>query len=260
VSREPILDKIPVMQKTWIPEGSQEYFAFKQLTQENCFLSRFLGRVFDLGKADMVLDVGGRKGDIAFAVQKPDQVHIVDPDPTIEPTCTPSRLWRSRIQDIDLSEVKYRLIICSHVMGYLSEDNDQCEVIKKLGRALAPGGTLVLFYNRNTEYMADLLRHSRIHLSNGHFDFFDERIVDLFSSDQFQVRHLDVWFRAKYKTKTELSRACWFLFGSTRQDIQSVADIFLHKLSRDNMSAELGIEQRIMCITKIPKDVHQSDY
>lgn len=239
------------MQKTWIPEGTREYFAFKQVTQENRYLAKFIASTFRLRECDLVLDVGGRQGDIAYAIQHPSQVHIVDPDPTIVLTPPPGQFWRCRIQDADVLQSSYNLIICSHVLGYLSKNNDQWQVIDKLRNALAPGGSLVLFYNRNTGYMGELLKYSAEHFDEGHYDYFDENIFDKIPSAEFHISYSNVWFQAAYENLTELSRACWFLFGATNQDISGVAEIFHSKLLADKMPSQLAIEQRIVCIKKL---------
>lgn len=238
-----------IMQKTWIPEGTREYFAFKLVTQENKYLAKFLARKFRLGDNDLVLDVGGRHGDIAYGIQHPSMVHIVDPDPTIVPTCKAAHFSRCRIQEADIPKSSYSLIICSHVLGYLSKDNDQQQVINTLSEALVPGGSLVLFYNRNSGYMGELLRYSMGHLKEGHYDYFDEKIIESLSS-KFDVSHFDVWFQAKYENLNELSRACWFLFGATNQNISAVAEVFHSKLMSDKMPSHLDIEQRIVCMKK----------
>ena len=38
------------LQKTWIPEGTEEYKTFKKITDENNFLAKILSSKFDLGK------------------------------------------------------------------------------------------------------------------------------------------------------------------------------------------------------------------
>ena len=95
------------IQKTWIPEGTEEYKTFKHVTDENNFLAKILKSKFDLKDGYLILDVGGREGDISLAIQKPEFIHLVDPDPTLELSFTPAKYWKEKIQNLDLSEYKY---------------------------------------------------------------------------------------------------------------------------------------------------------
>ena len=54
------------LQKTWIPEGTQEYKIFKLTTHENNFLADFLKNKVSLKAGEIILDVGGREGDIGL--------------------------------------------------------------------------------------------------------------------------------------------------------------------------------------------------
>src|ERR1700674_5445783 len=146
------------MQKTWVPEGTLEYLIFKSLTGETLYLADLLKAKFPLKRDELVLDVGGREGDISYSVQQPDFVHIVDPDPRIAVPPALGHFWNRKIQQVELRPSTYNLIICSHVLGYLGRQNVQRDVIGRLLSALAPGGSLVLFYNRNTSLMGDLLQ------------------------------------------------------------------------------------------------------
>lgn len=245
----PRLNEDDLIQKTWTPEGTYEYRAFKQLTRENTYLSNFLKQRFKPGPSDLVLDVGGRDGEIAFALQRPESVHIVDPDPTIELVSKPGKFIKNRIQDIDLSD-QYRLIICSHVLGYLGKQNAQFITIKKLLNSLSLDGCVVLFYNRNTKYMNYLLNKSKHILDNGHHDYFDESILYEMSTEEYKIEEHDVWFKAEYGGFDELARCCWFLFGALNEDIEGTAAKFIPVLRRDLASPTLPIEQRIVCITR----------
>lgn len=247
-----LLDRNDSIQKTWIPEGTSEYLNFKQRTGENRYLASLLKRQFTLAPTDLVLDVGGREGEIAYALQDPQCVHIVDPDPTIDPSPPSAQFWNCRIQDVTLSD-NYSLIICSHVLGYLGKQHAQLPVIMKLLQALKPGGTLVLFYNRNTGYMHNLLSYSLRHLDNGHYDYFDEAIFCSLAPE-YRVTSTDVWFYPSFPNLTSLSRCCWFLFGSLDQDIGSVANIFLPKLKDEVRELQLPIEQRVAFIEKPRRD------
>lgn len=237
------------VQKTWIPEGTVEYKNFKFVTQENKFLASLLKGKFNLKDGDLLLDVGGREGDISIQVQKPEYMHIVDPDPTLVLPFTPAKFIQSKIQDVDLSSFKYKLIICSHVLGYLGNQHAQEKVFKDLLTLLNNGGTLVLFYNRNTAYMKDLLQFSKQNISDGHHDYFDESLLEKVSKD-FEISHTDVSFSLDYSSHEELARCCWFLFGAMDQDIPKIANLFLPKLKQDLKEPNFEIEERVTFITK----------
>jgi SAM-dependent methyltransferase len=237
------------LQKTWIPEGTEEYKIFKLITLENRYLGKLLRDRYQLGNGDLVLDVGGRKGDIALELQKPEYIHIIDPDPTLILDFTPAQFWNERIQDVELED-KYKLIICSHVLGYLGTQNVQDEVFEQLTDALAPGGTLVLFFNRNTRYVGDLLEFSKEIGEDGHYDYFDESLIEALNKTQFDVSHEDVTFDLNYETFEDLSRCCWFLYGARDQDIEKVAKMFLPRLKQDLNRPEIEIDERALLVTR----------
>ncbi len=238
------------IQKTWIPEGTVEYKNFKFITQENKFLGDLLKEKSQLQDGDLVLDVGGREGDISLAIQKPEYIHIVDPDPTLVLPFTPGKFVQIKIQDTDLSAFKYKLIICSHVLGYLGNQNAQAKVFKNLLALLGDGGTLVLFYNKNTAYMGNLLQFAKREIPGGHYDYFDDFLLATLGIG-FKVNHTDVSFSLDYSNYEELARCCWFLFGAMDQDIPKIANMFLPKLNQDLSKPAFDIEERVTFITKI---------
>ena len=65
------------VQKTWIPEGTKEYAFFKLVTLENLYLARILKEAINLKSGELILDIGGRHGDIALALQNPENIHII---------------------------------------------------------------------------------------------------------------------------------------------------------------------------------------
>jgi hypothetical protein len=237
------------LQKTWIPEGTEEYKTFKLITLENAFLTKFLKEKIPLGTEDLVLDVGGREGDIGLGLQTPDKFHLVDPDPTLKLNFTPGRFWPERIQDIELSE-KYKLIICCHVLGYLGTQHVQDKVFRELVGKISPGGTLALFYNTNTGYMKNLLQFSRDVLVDGHYDYFDENLLKELDPQKYEISYHDVSFDLDYDSYEDLSRCCWFLFGAKDQDIEGVANKFLPKLKADLDKPSFKIDERIALITQ----------
>lgn len=237
------------LQKTWIPEGTAEYKEFKHVTHENAYLADFLNVRFKLGGQDLVLDVGGRDGDIGSAVQKPESLHLVDPDPTLDLRISPAKFIRKKIQDVALKD-RYTLIICSHVLGYLGLQSVQKRVFETLVRALRPGGTLVLFYNTNSNYMGELLKFSQALELDGHYDYFDEHLFASCSTAEFEVKFSNVTFNLDYPTFDALARCCWFLFGAMDQDIEKVAALFLPKLTKDLKAPSFPIDERIALITR----------
>lgn len=239
------------LQKTWIPEGTQEYKTFKHVTQENAFLSSLLKERFPLMPDDLVLDVGGREGDIARSLQQPQSIHLVDPDPTLKLPFTPGKFWNTKIQDTDLGANRYALIICSHVLGYLSTHDIQEEVITKLLGYLKLGGTLVLFYNTNSGYMGELLAFAKQNLTEGHYDYFNEELLSTLDAQTYEISHQDVTFSLDYPSYEDLAHCCWFLFGAKDQDIEGVASKFLPKLKEDLERSSFPIEERVMFIKKI---------
>lgn len=238
------------LQKTWIPEGTEEYKVFKLTTLENNFLSSLLKNGYALKNSDLILDVGGREGDIARSLHKGKNIHLVDPDPTLKVPFQPGRYWNKRIQDIELTD-KYSIIICSHVLGYLGTQHVQDSVFKKLLEALKPGGTLVLFYNTNEGYMNQLLEFSRKILVNGHYDYFDEKLLAALDPEKYSVTKQDISFTLNYPSFKDLARCCWFLFGAKDQNIEKVALSFMPKLEKDLESPEFEIGERVAFVQKI---------
>lgn len=236
------------VQKTWIPEGTKEYGTFKNITQENQFLTKLLKEKVNLASNDLVLDVGGREGDISFGIQNPKFVHLVDPDPTID--FNAGKSLHLKIQDTDLTEFKYKLIICSHIWGYLGNQNVQKEILQKVINLLDKDGILVLFYNINSGYMGELLEFSKQNLSKGHYDYFDENLLSEYRNNQYQISHRDVKFDLNYRSYEDLARCCWFLFGAIDQDIDGVSAKFLPKLKKDLPNPSFPIEERITFIEK----------
>lgn len=240
-----------VIQKTWIPEGSKEYSTFKLITQENEKLAEVIKKHINIKPGDLVLDVGGRDGNVAYALQKPEWVHIVDPDPTIRLLKKPGKFWNEKVQNVQFNpKTKYKLIICCHVLGYLGLQEAQEEAIKKLTELLEVGGALVLFYNTNTGYMRDLLDYSRHILPLGHYDYFNEDILQRYRTHRYAIKQLDVSFPLKYGTFADLSRCGWFLFGAMDSDIASAAKKFLPKLKKDLLEPTLVIEERILFLCR----------
>ena len=238
------------LQKTWIPEGTKEYKTFKLTTLENRYLAALLKERIPLKPDDLLLDVGGRDGDIGLELQNPEHFHLVDPDPTLKLSFTPAKFWNERIQDIRLED-KYKLIICCHVLGYLGTQHVQDEVFRELSTALVQGGTLALFYNVNTGYMAELLQFSEDTIPDGHYDYFNESLLSELSSSEYSISYEDVSFKLDYPTYEDLARCCWFLFGAKDQDIEGVAAKFLPKLKADLKMPMFEVNERVALITRL---------
>lgn len=239
------------IQKTWVPEGTNEYTLFKLITQENQKLISVIQKHILLKDGDLVLDVGGRDGNVSFGVQKPQWVHIVDPDPTLRLTQKPGRFWNKKVQDVKFDKKnKYKLIICCHVLGYLGLQEAQQDVLDTLVELLEPGGTIVLFYNLNTGYIGNLVDYSKHVLPTGHYDFFDESILPRYRVRGVETRQLDIAFQLEYKSFTALSRGCWFLFGATAPNIGDLAKKFLPKLTNDLLAPVITVDERILFMTK----------
>lgn len=240
------------VQKTWIPEGTEEYKQFKLVTLENNFLAKFLGDRFRLNPGELLLDVGGREGDIAIKLQSSENIHIVDPDPTLKIPFVPGKFWNQKIQNLDLKNrgLKYKLIICSHVLGYLGNQKVQEQVFDQLVELLESNGTLVLFYNTNEGYMSDLLAFSKIHLDHGHYDYFEEKLLEKLQSNKYTIEKKDISFALNYSSYEDLARCAWFLFGAMDQDIPKVAGQFLPKLKKDLLKPSFSIEERVVLITR----------
>jgi hypothetical protein len=238
------------IQKTWIPEGSTEYDIFKLKTRENDDLVRIIKKHTVLEPDDLVLDVGGRDGNVAFRVTEPTSIDIIDPDPFITPLKKPANFWRGKVQYVVFDPArKYKLIICCHVMGYLGLQSVQKGVVEKLVEQLEEGGVLLLFYNTNHGYMAELLQYSR-HIQFGHYDYFDTDILEEYKTPDFGIKHLDRSYTLDYGDWMALARMCWFLFGAMEIDVDSVAKKFLPKLQYDLVEPTFEIDERITFITK----------
>lgn len=240
-------------QKTWTPEGKKEYAFFKLITQENIYLSQYLKHEFPLKEGDLVLDVGGRQGDIAFSIQEPKYVHIVDPDPTFEIKVQPGKFLRCRIQDANLGETRYKMIIASHVWGYLGFQDVQKRIFEDLmENHLEKGGVFILFYNANSDYMKDLLEFAKENLTLGHFDYFDESLLGKYRNDlSFDIMVENASFDLDYDSWEELSKACWFLFGARDQDIEEISNLFLPKIKKDLDRPSFSIGERLTVIKRI---------
>lgn len=237
-----------------IPERTKEYTLFQCMTQENQKLTEVIKQYISMKPGDLVLDVGGRDGNVAFAVQEAQWVHIIDPDPTIQPLKRPGKFWNQKVQHVHFSsKKKYKLIICCHVLGYLGlQDSSQETTVKKLLDLLAIGGTLLLFYNTNEGYTGDLLEYSRHILPVVHYDYFQEKILQQYRTPQYNIKQLDVVFTLNYKTWDDLARCCWFLFGSMNPNTEAIAKKFLPKLQNDLVEPTLTMDQRIIFVTRQP--------
>ncbi len=238
-------------QKTWVPEGTQAYADFKWRTAENEWLISFLKRTVmaRLPNDATILDVGGRDGQVAYGLQEPKYVHIIDPDPTPRFQTRPARYWQKRVQDVSLDN-PYDLIICCHVLGYLGMQGAQKEVVERLIGLLKPNGTLCLFYNTNDGYMRDLLEYSRHVLEVRHFDYLDESLIDPFRRPPYSIKTSDVSFDLRYERWEDLARCCWFLFGAIVPDIDHVAQLFLNKLKKGLAEPAFPVYERAMLITR----------
>ena len=242
------------VQKTWIPNGTAEYHQFKRVTGENLWLIDFIRRTVHVGNSDLVLDVGGLDGNVGFGIQLPQYVHIVDPDPTVHLLQQPGMFWNQKVQDVDFGEQSYKLIICCHVLGYLGSQGTQATVFHKLIRLLDRGGSLVLFFNSNEGYLRSLLEYSAHVLERGHYDFFDQNLLQPYRNTHFRITQRDVAFDVSYPTFEELARCCWFLFGAIVSDIDACARLFLPKLRRDLSEPAFSIAERAIVITKQDAD------
>lgn len=237
------------LQKTWIPEGTREYQIFKLITLENRFLAKVLKEKFPLTPGELLLDVGGREGDIGLELQAPEYFHLVDPDPTLKLSFKPGKYWDERIQDIKLTD-QYKLIVCSHVLGYLGTQHVQDVVFHQLVDALTPGGTLALFYNTNEGYTGELLKFSKEILLDGHYDYFDENLLSKLDSSKYSISHQDISFELEYDSWEDLARCGWFLYGAKDQDIDGVAAKFLPKLKEDLQKPSFAISERVTFVTR----------
>jgi hypothetical protein len=242
---------VDAIQKTWNVRGEAEYERFKLVTRENRRLIETLRSNFPLKRGEYVLDVGGREGDVAFGIQKAQWVHIVDPDPRIEPLKKCERHWRAKVQDVRLDpRIKYKLIIVCHVAGYLGLQGADAKVLAKLMNQLTDDGTLVIFYNINDGYMGELLEYSKHIYPVRHWDYFDEKLLDPYKTPACEIKRLDVSFTLDYKTFDELALCCWFLFGAINRNIKSCAKLFITKLKSDLLVPRFEIAERMIFVTK----------
>jgi len=244
-----------VIQKTWTPEGSAEYGLFKLKTLENDDLVRVIKKHITLAEGDLVLDVGGRDGTVAFQLTEATCVDIIDPDPSILPLQAPHHFWRDRVQQVEFDPArKYKLIICCHVMGYLGLQNVQKAVMEKLIEQLTEGGTLLLFYNTNEGYMGQLEQFSH-HIQYTHYDYFDEAILGGYRTPDFEIKQLDVSYTLDCVDWLALGRMCWFLFGTMAMEVDAVARLFLPKLQHDLLEPTFEISERMTFITKRQNEI-----
>ena len=238
-----------LIQKTWIAEGTAEYKDFKLRTQENKALIGVIENHVLLDSHDLVLDIGGRDGEIAFAIQDPKSVHLVDPDFSVELRQKPKQHWIQKVQNVDFGNNIYKLIICSHVLGYLGLQSSK-DILKTLSRLLDKDGSMVLFYNTNEGYMGEHLEFSKHVLERGHYDFFDENLLQHFRINGFEIRKMDFCFQLNYSSFYDLAKCCWFLFGAIEKNIEETAQKFMSKLENDLLSPTITLNERIVFITK----------
>ncbi len=243
------------IQKTWIPEGSKEYGLFKLRTLENEELAQVIQKHVSLAPSDLVLDVGGRDGNVAFAIQDPQYVHIVDPDPTVTLLKKPGKFWNNKIQNVRFDpKDKYKLIICCHVMGYLGLQDVQERIVDQLTSMLEADGCLVLCYNSNNGYMKELLEYSKHVLPYGHYDYLEDRVIQKYRMPGWDIKRLDVSFPLQYPSFKKLAKCCWFLFGGVDPHIEKRARQFLPKLQNDLIEPTFEIDERISLIFKRNKE------
>jgi hypothetical protein len=239
---------------TWIPETSKEYGVFKYATQENEQLVREIRKHTQVHPGDLILDVGGRDGNVAFALQDPKWVDIVDPDPTVRLLQKPRMFWNKKVQEVEFDPGEnYKIIIACHVLGYLGLQDVQEEIIQFLLSKLVDNGTLVLFYNTNQGYMRELLEYSRHIMPVVHHDYFDEGILGRLHSHKYTIKQLDTAFKVDHASFEDLARCIWILFGAFSSDIDGCARKFLPKLENDLIEPSFMIDERMTFVTKKPE-------
>ena len=115
---------------------------------------------------------------------------------------------------------------------------------------IIPGGTLALFYNTNTGYMKELLVFSKEFIPDGHYDYFDEKLLDELDSSKFDIESHVVSFDLDYDSFDGLARCGWFHFGAKDQNIKAIAAKFLLKLKRDLDIPSFKIDERVTLIRR----------
>jgi hypothetical protein len=228
-------------------ENTPEYKKFKEVSQEDAVLIAYLQNNFKLTPEDKVLDVGGREGYISLAVQQSASITIIDPDPTLQ-------VLDPEIIHLDIplqnysTESKFKLIICSHVLGDFGRGGIQEEMINKLLSLLAPDGHLVLCYNSNKGFMETLLEFSIKNLDETRYDYFDETI--LLSRNDLEIKNKDFSVQLEYVSFETLARCCWVLFGTSEQDINEISRSYISFLRENLENPSFILEERILDISR----------
>lgn len=232
--------------KVFREENSPEYEIFKKISDEDTVVRCLIESNRNLIENPKILDIGGRNGNMSrFFQQNPDLITIIDPDPVLRNQNIFGQLISKKIQDFNL-EHGYDLIIASHVWGDIGRDGDQKQILEKLFNTLNDEGILVLVYNLNTDFMADLLDFAKANLNGLRYDYFDEN----FLNDYKLSGEITFNTPLKYLSFEELSRACWFLFGTGEQDIVDVANSFLPYLKDRLEKPFFDLVQRFILIRK----------
>ena len=207
--------------KVYREENTPEYKLFKQVSREDDILISFL-KSMKLPENPVTLDVGGREGYISLAIGAPENITIIDPDPTLKPIDKRVKLVTTTIEEYDLTK-KYDLIIASHVWGDFGRDDTQKINFNRLLNALSKNGRLIICYNKNEGVMKKLLDFSIENLDGIRYDYFDEKLLE---RDDILVEKFDFSCELKYETYADLARCCWVLFGRGEQDIGAIAQKF----------------------------------
>ncbi len=227
-------------------ENTPEYKKFKEVSREDAALIRYIKSNFTLTSGDKVLDIGGREGYISSTVQEPSYVTIIDPDPRLQ-IIKPLKHLSIPLEQYHTEE-KFKLIVCSHVLGDFGRVNIQREMIEKLLGFLAPGGHLILCYNTNEGFMDTLLEFSIKNLNETRYDYFDEKIV--LPRADLNIKYHDFSVELEYGSFEALARCCWVLFGTSGQDINNIAKLYTPFLKENIKKPYFRLEERILDISK----------
>ncbi len=224
-------------------ENTPEFKKFKKISDEDRVLVRLIKEHISPSKNSKILDVGGREGYISLPFARPENITIVDPDPV--PKAPPGIIYiQKNIQDVDLGDQKFDLIITSHVWGDLQREEVAEQIIHKLYDNLALGGSLFLCYNSNTGFMTPLSEFAKKNLKQMRWDYFDENLLESFSN----IKKINFITPVAYESFEEMGRFCWVLFATAEDDILETAKIFTPFLKENIDKPQFDLEQTLVII------------
>ncbi|MDO9035659.1 MAG: class I SAM-dependent methyltransferase [Methanoregula sp.] len=127
-----------------------------------------------LPRRERFLDIGAGGGHLTIPIaQQFEMTTIVEPNPRqaeiFKRRCPDFQIYNDSWMDIDLGDEHFDLILCSHVLYYISEGS-WMQTVEKMYRHLSPGGCLIIVMQSPLGEVADFFNN---------FTTYDVPILDL---------------------------------------------------------------------------------